>query len=821
MATTTYTVVKGDSLWKIAQKYGTTVSKLVSLNPQIKNPDLIHTGQVIVVDGTAAQESAANVSSKAVIELFGLQADTDRTIFATWTWDRDNTENYEVRWYYATGDGVWFVGTDGTEDYKQSIYNAPTNAIKVKFKVKPISKTHTVNKKETSYWTAEWSTEKTYLFSENPPSKPSAPDVEIKDYKLTATLDNLDLNAESIQFQIVKDNETVFKTGTAKIVTGHAAYSCTVSAGSDYKVRCRSYRDEMYSDWSEYSDNVKTMPSAPGSITTCKAKSKTSVYLEWKAVANAETYDVEYATRKDYFDNSDQTTTKTGIEFNHFLVEGLETGKEYFFRVRAINEAGKSGWSGIKSVAVGTTPTPPTTWSSTTTVMVGEELNLYWVHNSEDGSVDRSANLELIIGGKKTTVKIDNPVSEDEKLETRVHSINTSAYPEGTQILWRVQTAGVTGEYGEWSIQRTIDVYAPPTLQLLVNGSDDTVLETLLDSFPINITAITGPDTQETIGYHLSIHSQEAYETVDRVGNVKMVNAGEEVYSKYFDVSTNPLSVKLYPNDLTLENNQRYTISCRSTMDSGLSADADYEFRVAWKDVTYEPSAEIGIDKDIVAAHIRPYCENEFGVTIEGITLSVYRREFDGGFTEIASGIPNSKDIFVTDPHPSLDFARYRIVATSDTTGAVSYSDAPGYPVNEKAVVIQWDEKWTNFETSSEDALEEPAWSGSILKLPYNIDVSNTYAPDVSLVEYIGRKHPVGYYGTQRGESESWKVAIPYDDKATLYALRRLAVWMGDVYVREPSGSGYWANITVSFSQKHLDLTIPVTIDIVRVEGGI
>jgi hypothetical protein len=44
---------------------------------------------------------------------------------------------------------------------------------------------------------------------------------------------------------------------------------------------------------------------------------------------------------------------------------------------------------------------------------------------------------------------------------------------------------------------------------------------------------------------------------------------------------------------------------------------------------------------------------------------------------------------------------------------------------------------------------------------------------------------------------------------------------MGDVYVREPSGSGYWANIAVSFSQKHCELTIPVSLTISQVEGGL
>ena len=49
----------------------------------------------------------------------------------------------------------------------------------------------------------------------------------------------------------------------------------------------------------------------------------------------------------------------------------------------------------------------------------------------------------------------------------------------------------------------------------------------------------------------------------------------------------------------------------------------------------------------------------------------------------------------------------------------------------------------------------------------------------------------------------------------------KLSLWMGDVYVREPSGSGYWASIKVSFSQKHCDVVIPVTLSLTRVEGGI
>ena len=117
--------------------------------------------------------------------------------------------------------------------------------------------------------------------------------------------------------------------------------------------------------------------------------------------------------------------------------------------------------------------------------------------------------------------------------------------------------------------------------------------------------------------------------------------------------------------------------------------------------------------------------------------------------------------------------------------------------------------------------MDEPTWAGSMLKLPYNIDVSANHKPDVELVEYIGRSNPVSYYGTQHGETATWNVDIDAKDTETLYALRRLSKWMGDVYVREPSGSGYWAHVTVTFSKKHLEVVIPVTLNITRVEGGV
>lgn len=43
----TWTVKKGDTMWAIARANSMTLAQLVALNPQVKNPNLIHAGDMI------------------------------------------------------------------------------------------------------------------------------------------------------------------------------------------------------------------------------------------------------------------------------------------------------------------------------------------------------------------------------------------------------------------------------------------------------------------------------------------------------------------------------------------------------------------------------------------------------------------------------------------------------------------------------------------------------------------------------------------------------------------------------------------------------
>lgn len=930
MATVTHKVVKGDTLSKIAKKYGTTVNAIASLN-NIKNVNLIYVGQVLYISGKPASATtggttssgssssgtsstskpAATSSTKTTttassytskIYDFGIQAGSDNLVFAIWYHDVYNTDEFAIEWDYCTSDGKWFSGPRETKQAPAYLaqlddtYSPPGNATGVRFRIKPIAKTYKSGNQDVSYWTGKWSAYKQVAIvkKEDPsnpgageqpepyvPGTPPAPTVKIEGYQLTVSVDNLGDAIEwtgqdpYVEFQIVKNNVNTLCNAKAKVIHFAASYTCSIEAGYDYKARCRIIQGGVQSAYSPYSGNDSSQPSAPGRISECRAASETSVYLAWGAVSSAKTYDIEYAMKKEHLGASNSSTSINGVESTTYEVTGLTSGGQYFFRVRAVNDKGSSAWTEAVSTIIGAKPTAPTTWSSTTTAISGEELILYWMHNSVDNSKEVKAELEIYFDDKKEVKTITNKSTSDEQT-TSQYVINTNQYREGITIKWRVRTAGITGEYGDWSMQRTVNLYAPATLSMNVTNVHGDRLE-VLESFPMYIHAIAGPASQTPTGYHVYIIAKDSYETVDEVGNFKMVMAGDAVYSKYYDINTE-LILELTPGSLDLQTNVEYEVKCTSSMNTGLTAEASTTFTVSWTDELFDPNAEITYDPETIVVNLRPFCEyipyecyqvlyitGEYmmtatklpildgesvdgAITSEGdvvysgthngetvlfcirlaetpstvpdVELSVYRREYDGKFTLIQDKIVNGSNAFVTDPHPSLDYARYRIVARSTATGAISYSDLTGYEIGEKSVILQWAEEWSELNAEGNEIVK-PAWTGSMLKLKYNIDVSENNSPDVAVINYIGREHPVSYYGTHVGTKATWSVDIPKSDKDTLYALRRLAVYMGDVYVREPSGSGYWANIQVSFSQTHRELVIPVTIDITRVSGGI
>ena len=607
-----------------------------------------------------------------------------------------------------------------------------------------------------------------------------------------------------------KKSKAVLVQATATQLTGAS------NAAVNYNI----VKTAITSDWSNYSSDVYAPPEAVTGVTV-EAVSPTQFKVSWDEVANASKYVVEYTNNEDYFKTNPSAIQSQEITDGTIALISVDNGDKYFFRVK------------------------PTTWSSTSTTYVGRNVTLYWTHNAADGSRERRAELELTVNGVTETRIIENESITNLFLDdtgTYSEVFETEKLEDGATLEWRVRTQGVIDTYSEWSVSRTVDIYAPPSLTLSIGKENKWKWDTfnfetddintapgeivpfdnnVLTSFPLFVQLYAQPYTQTPVTYYISIVSNDTYDDIDDTGTGFRVSAGDEVFSQFYESSKHLLTAIISAGDINLDTSYSYTIKATVAMDSSLSADAEDTFSVSWDDESYDVDIEDqGVDADLFAIYMKPYCNDENGDPVPDVSLAVYRQTFDGMFVEIASGIDNTIQPTIVDPHPALDYGRYRVVAKSNITGRVFYYDAPPIPIGETSIVIQWEETIRALDTDEEEAADLQPWSGNILVLPWNVDVSESNDKDVEHVAYIGRRHPVSYYGTQVGQKGSWKTTIDKYDFDTIDLLRRLAVYMGDVYVREPSGVGYWATINVSFGRDHNSVVSPVTIEVTRVEGG-
>ena len=859
-------VQRGDCLWKIAANVygnGSRWPEIAAANGLATsgNP-IIYPGQLFdipgITGGAPAPAPAPNPPPPPAythtpnIVWFTLRAGTKREMQVIW---EQSHNKFQIRWEIWDQSGhLWLeseetVTTSDRQKAAEHSFQESNDRFVCRFSVRAVD--------DQGNALSPWGI-KEYDFRNNPPNLPPDPSFEINNQNQAIIIfENIseDINADSIEISIYQDNSIKYKTAKVNIntETRYARYIEEVDPGHEYRVRARAVRGSIYGGYTNFTANDKSLPVAPSEITTLRPQKISEqqavtygVLAEWTEVETAKQYEIQWTTNIEYFDTTSSEvhsqTTEEG-QGPRILITDIELGHEYFFRVRSINDKGNSrDWSQINSVTLGTRPSPPTTWSNVTSAILGEDLNLYWKHNATDGSLETFARIHITVIDSahpelepmEYTKVIENTKPEEERDQNSVYTINTSdpewagLLGEGFTIKWKVQTAGVISEYSEWSTEREVNVYTQPTLELDITNKDGISIDEI-NGYPFYLNVLAKPSTQKPISYYIEVISNDYYKTLDNIGETKVVNPGDKIYQKYYDPERNAwrFLLEMTPAIIDLHSGSNYTVNITVAMDSGLSATVSKDFNVFLGDTGYNPYANVIIDKETLTASINPYCMENYEDAgeikqrySENCTLAVYRREYDGTFTEIATEINNDGDTYVVDPHPSLDYARYRIVARSDETGTISYCDIKAVKVGEPAIVIQWSEKWSKFDYNpDEDVLEVP-WAGSMLKLPYNVDVSESKDVDVSLIEYVGRKHPVSYYGTQIGEAASWSTVIPADDKETLYGLRRLSRWTGDVYVREPSGTGYWANITVSLSKKHLDTTIPVSFSVKRVEGG-
>lgn len=675
---------------------------------------------------------------------------------------------------------------------------------------------------------------------------------------------------------IQSDIIDVSSVGTAQFVIN------SITPGFRYYVTCKAYNKTSGkygtgSKESEPSSVTESIIPTQVVVTSIETISRSEIKLTWENTPGAATengYEIEYATKEEYF-NTDKAQKTTANETYAFIE--LDIGNVWYFRVRAKNNGGEYGpWSSAPylSAAAAVKPNPPTTWSIKSSAMINDLVSLYWTHNSADGSKPTVSKLVYQINdGEEQIVLVDHSDLTPDDTDFTFHydiTLEQGTFSDGDILNWKVATQGVAEMgYSDYSIQREIKVYSPVIVGI---EALDVVTE-----YPINIRISALPLSQTCVACYVSIIANNDYEGEDYMGNAKYIHAGDSVYSQIFTNIGNEIELSLEPTDIILVNTESYTIKVDAAMTSSLNGVEEKQFSVDLPELTFNVDAGIFVDQSTLTAGIIPSCtyleddpehppvyrqcdendkydedevyfiddhgtladpqptKDEFtsnpssfyvveAILVDTVKMDVYRINFDGTFTELARGLDNTGSTMITDPHPSLDNAKYRIIGRDYATMSTFYNDIISEDINQPGMVLQWDGEYNDIFTNLDiDALTEDgvgsASGGTTLILPYNVKTSESASPDVSLLSYIGRQSPTSYYGTQLGQNGNFSADVDATDTTTLELLRRLQIWMGDVYVRERNGLGYWARVDVSFNRDYHSVVMPVTFNIQRVDS--
>lgn len=772
----------------------------------------------------------------------GQQGSTGTTVYATWTAfssaKQKNIEGISVTWQYqvlnSAGKAVWLKGSTETiskGSAKSGTYSAPSESLAVQVSVKPV-----LTKKGKKKATAK-SESASRSFAGNAPAKPSTPSASIDGYTLTLRIQSSDQYAKKAVFYMYRDSEASPYWSSSAIAlsgAGVAQQIVTLAPNHRYYARVRLYNNSAGSELSDAVAISEIVIPAQVKNVVATPLSQTQIQLSWSSTngaASTNGYEIEYATDPNYFGGSNANTISAS---NTTAYINVETGHTWYFRVRAKNASGITGaWSDPPaSAAAASKPNPPTTWTLSSTAFVDSTVTLYWTHNSADGSKPTKSEIEWSLNdGQSHSIVVTHDLGPDDHDYTFNYELSLASlsFNDGDILKWRIRTQGVEAMgWSDYSVLREIRIYSPASLSVYV--------ENKVDAYPINFDITVTPATQSIVSFYLAISARDSYDDNDYMGEFQHVVAGQRVFSKNYSDLDNVDTISLTPSDINLMSGQTYDVEAIVATSAGLTAETTTEFTLDITEPDYYLDIGITIDPDSLSAALIPGCYSDVNEDEEGddvydienivdsVVLSVYRINFDGSFTPIEINIPNDGMTVISDPHPALDNGKYRLVALDNATGAMFFDDIISEDLEVKGLVLQWDAKYANYLVRGiVDEIDGAAIGnmagGTTLRLPYNVKKNESSELDVELVDYIGREHPVSYYGTQKGQKSSYSTDVPKDDVDTLDLIRRLQTWPGDVYLRAQDGLGYWAKVEVSFDRDYDSLLMPVSIDAVRVDS--
>ena len=481
----------------------------------------------------------------------------------------------------------------------------------------------------------------------------------------------------------------------------------------------------------------------------------------WESTAQPQTYEI-----------SEKVT--------NWLVDGLETGKKWYFKVRLKKVADGSDnstsdelapWSDPVAIDLSSSPEAPAVSVSDNIIAPGEQLTVYWAYVTTDNTDQASAS-----------VYADGVLIALVEGAAQSYSFNPE-WSSGTSHNITVVTTSASGRISGTSAAVTVNVANLPVVTVSSSLSDG-----ILDEMPLHIEA-----EGAGVGSRTDI-------IITRYGDSRIMRPdetvldgfdGETIYNRSFN---GEVTIDITVDDLVgrLDDDMYYMLTVIVSDNLGQTAVHQERFMVAWDHQAETPTATVTIQDNV--AHITPVAPVS---AVLGDFCRIYRLSKDKPEL-IMEGEYGTEYV---DPYPASN-GGYRVVDIT-VNGDYMAPDMPAWVDIDHnlalpEVIIDYDE-------------------GKQIRLPYNLTVANAWNKDFERNVYLN--------GAVQGD---WNKAITRDTSISSIALKTddplveqmhdLAAYAGLCHVRTPEGSSYSANITVNESGSYGDVLISYDIKVERVD---
>ncbi len=666
--------------------------------------------------------------------------------------------------------------------------------------------------------------------------------------------------------------ENYILIGTIPNGTSTITITCTedITGETGYALHTRNVSADGILMTSDYDTYSTTMPVAPTLDSVTPTNMAGKVYLSWtNSWSDATGVIIAWTDDPDnWMSNDDPDEYEIKELASSWFITGLETGKEWYFRIRSVksevDSETLSPWSNELVIDLASAPAVPVLYLSSDTITEDGMVTAYWSHVSTDGTGQIASNIvEATYSGGVWTY--GNPVVATKEAQHVDIYAADQGWTNGTTKYLALQTRSGSGGMSDFSTPVKIVVAAKPTLSITTNSlsGSETVTEYFLgdgvtdtfqcansmtatptvtvegttatvvsytggavelstapdDGDEVVITYTTGDNdvltsmpltatitTTNAVNLTIAIERAETYPMLRPDDTLTDGAKGETIYVNTIAAeSSNSISITIDDIIGRLDDGAWYNLITTASDAFGQTAEQQIRFKVHWSHQSWEPTASFITEDDTYIARITPIAGTDYAV---GDTCDIYRLSADQPEL-IVSGADFGTEY--VDPYPAFGpESGYKLVTVTATKDYIT----------EDNTFAEYD---TTDDPNSTYVQLNPGFlvidfDANRLELEYNIALENAWSKDFQRTAYLGGHITGDHNRAVTRDLSASSVLVRGDDELTAYMVRQLARYAGLCHVRTPEGSSFVADVQVSEGQSYDSATIDYKLTIQKVD---